>query len=226
MAPPRETPFLDELDKAEKQSGLFLFPGFLSPQEADEAFEVFDNKFPWDLNPKLYGEKLNQHAFLFKRTKKQLQMGGGTMLLEKLCKSIETRFDVQVSDVFCNRFQDPNHDIVWHTDTYGSHIFVLTLGSERDIQFRPKQKKSAKKNNDVEDQTSTIRPGLGDMYFMPLSFNKTHEHRVCPANDYSETTPVPARISFVFFAEPPKYAKEYKITMMDRVRGAWESIIE
>ena len=220
MAAMHESVFLDELKKAEKASGIFLWSGFLSSDEASDAYGVFNNndKFPWDLNPKLYGERLNQHAFLFKRTKKQLNQGReGLVLLEQLCKSIEDRFDVEVSDVFCNRFQDPSHDITWHTDTYGSHIFVLTLGSERDIEFRSKKKKN---------EVSSIRPGLGDLYFMPLALNKTHEHRVCRGDSHSDDKSNPPRISFVFFVEPPKYAKEYKITFFDRLRGAWESLLE
>lgn len=211
------TPFLDELDQAQKicDGALFLTPGFLGPPEADESFRLFDNdeQFPWDLKPRLYGQRLPQHSYLYKRYKKKAGANSlqGLQKLEELCARIEERFDGEISDVFCNRFQDPTHFIEWHKDTYGKHIFVLSLGSTRQIQFRDNKTK----------QVDEFVPAAGDIYFMPLRTNSTHKHQVMPAADGEGT-----RISFVFFFQQPKYAKQYRITAMDAVRGAWESMLE
>ena len=217
--------FLDELDKGEKKGGVFLFPGFIPPEEHKEVYNTLNNDFPWDLEPKLFGEKLKQHAYSYKRTRKEKTAHKGLALLDNFCRQLEQRFDGEISDVFCNRFQDPDHRIEWHTDTYASHIFVLTLGSERDVQFRPKKRWFSGKKQ--QKQIETIRPAIGDLYFMPLQLNNTHEHRVCSAAaSGNDSDGIPPRLSFVFFFDPPKYAKDYRITAMDKVRGFYESIME
>lgn len=212
--------FLTELEKAERKAGIFLWPAFLTPEECDDAFQVLNNDFPWDLKPKLFGEKLTQHAYSYKRNLTADSPHKGLAYLENLCQKIEKRFDGEVADVFCNRFQDPNHRIGWHSDTYGSHIFVLTLGSERDIQFRPKKRLFSIKQKDTAIET--VRPAVGDLYFMPLQLNKTHDHRVCSTME-EQAAP---RLSFVFFFDPPEYARDFKITAGDRVRGFFESLLE
>ena len=202
--------FLKELEASEKKAGIYLWQQFLSAQESDKAFEILNEDFPWDLNPKLFGEKLTQHAYLYKRNI-PVDTHKGLAYLEDLCEKIEDRFDCEVWDVFCNRFQDATHRLQWHTDTYASHIFVLTLGSERNVQFRRKKRMFQRENrNEIE----TVRPKVGDLYFMPLQLNNTHEHRVCPPHEDEGT-----RLSFVFFVDTPKYAKEFKITKADQVRG-------
>jgi hypothetical protein len=219
-----KTPFLTELDKASKAAGIFLWHDFLPPDESGRAFQVLHDGLPWDLTPKLFGERLTQHAYSYERTTSKQGSNDkksypSVAYLDQLCQAIEKRFDGEVTDVFCNRFQDPAHRIGWHSDTYGAHIFVLTLGSERNIQFRPKAKLFQKKNSlPVE----TVRPRAGDLYFMPLQLNNTHDHRVCSTDD-QDAGP---RLSFVFFFESPKYATDFKIRWRDQVRGYFEGLRE
>ena len=210
-------PFLQELESAEKEAGgVYLFREFLPAHRAANMFETFDNDelFPWDLKPKLYGQELQQHAYKYGRSVREKRKFRGLAVLDQLCEEIEQRFDGKVTDVYCNRFKDPTHMIDWHTDTYGSHIFVLTLGSERTVEFREKGK---------DFVVEAVRPVVGDIYFMPLQINKTHLHRVCPADDNDGTAKT--RISFVFFFQPPKYATEFKISWKDHLRGFGESLI-
>jgi len=74
--------------------------------------------------------------------------------------------------------------------TYGRHIFVLSLGSSREIQFRQTR----------TQQIETVGPKAGDLNFFPLHINSTHQHRVSPAEEENAGT----RLSFVFFFKPPK----------------------
>lgn len=176
-------------------------------------------------------------------------MHAGLVALDALCARLETHLDGKVPYVFCNRFSDATHNIPWHTDTYGAHIIVLSLGAQRTIQFRSFKTKA------IED----LRPAAGDAYFMPLRVNRTHEHRVCAAPPATSTPPTSppsasattedsasseiqragdgvgvtesaegagARISLVFFFTPPKYAKEFEITMGEAVMGYARSIRE
>lgn len=207
--------FTQEIKKATQVSGVFFWNDFLSPEECDLHFSTLndDNKMPWNLNPRLGFEKLRQHAYQFNRTSKETSDSEGLALIDGLCDMIENRFDCKVSDVFCNRFQDPSHMIDWHRDTYGTHIFVLSLGSQRKVQFRPNR----------STEVTTFCPRAGEMYFMPLQLNKTHKHKVCAAESGDDTS-MP-RISLVFFASTPKYAKEFKVSQMDKVIGAFYSVV-
>ena len=67
-------PFLQELAKAEKQAGIWLFRQFMSPEKASMMFEIVnkDENFPWKTKPYLYREKLNQHAYNFKRSRREV----------------------------------------------------------------------------------------------------------------------------------------------------------
>jgi len=211
------TPFLDQLDAATKLDdvGIFVIDQFLPKDEAANAFETLnsDEDFPWELKPKLYRQQLNQHAYEYKRSNsniKKSSQSNGMSKLEELCTKVELQFDGKVKYVYCNRFQDPNHNIPYHTDTFGQHILVLSLG------IRNKKSK----------QVTPLRPKAGDVYFFPLKVNDTHEHCVCAAKeedliDDKDNT----RLSFVFFIEPPKYAKEYKISRKDKIKGFAEAIL-
>jgi hypothetical protein len=66
----------------------------------------------------------------------------------------------------------------------------------------------------------TIEPASGDLYFMPLKINDTHRHQVCAAEDENAGT----RMSFVFFFKTPKYAKDFKITVLEELKGLFTAI--
>ena len=146
-----------------------------------------------------------------------MENSAGLQQLEELCVRIETEFDGEVTDVYCNRFQDSWHNIDWHKDTYGQHIFVLSLGSQRTIKFRNS------KTREIEEVT----PREGDMYLMPLSLNSTHMHKVCSAEETGGDNSDGTRLSFVFFFETPKYANKagFKISRMDRFVGYVEDVL-
>lgn len=210
-----ETPFLDKLKSSTKRvSGLYVFEQYLTPDEAQDAYQALNStNFPWDLNPKLYGEPLKQHAYLYERYKEKKaaqkrEKYSGLAYLEQLCQKIELEFDGIIDDVWCNRFQHKSHGITWHHDTYGQHILVLSLGASRQVQFR----------NDKTGKIATLEPSSGDLYFFPIRVNDEHLHRVCSGTG--------TRMSFVFFFKPPKYAKEFKITRMDKIKGKLSRLAE
>ncbi len=67
-------------------------------------------------------------------------------------------------------------------------------------------------------EVTTIEPSSGDLYLFPLRVNDTHLHRVCSGTG--------TRLSLVFYFKPPKYAKEWKITRIDKFKGKMSAIIE
>jgi hypothetical protein len=244
-------PFLTALEQAHKtdcECGVFLWKNVLTPEETTRSFSILNNDdfFPWNLKPTLFGEQLTQHAYSYdrrSRSNQNQQQLAGIVHLEELCTMLQDRFDGEITNVFCNRFQDAQHQIDWHSDKYGSHILVLSLGSERDVQFRTKPQRrglfgggtssSSSNSNGSESSTTieTLRPATGDVYFMPLHLNKTHHHRVCAAahsnsTDEDKDDGSMPRISLVFFFQPPKYATDYKISVRDHMRGFFEGILE
>lgn len=103
-------------------SGLRFWSDWLPPEEAAEVFAQVESTqlFPWDLRPTLYGERLPQHAFHYLRSDRRASEGSlpGLRALEALCGRVERDLGCGVSDVYCNRFEDPNHRIEWHQVLY------------------------------------------------------------------------------------------------------------
>ena len=118
------TPFLDQLDAATKVDdvGVYIIDNFLSQEEAREAFGILNNStnLPWKANPTLYRIKLNQHAYEYRRSKRNIKRASksiGMSKLEELSRKIEKEFDGKVSYVWCNRLH-PEHDVPYHTGKY------------------------------------------------------------------------------------------------------------
>ena len=124
------TPFLDQLDAATKVDdvGVYIIEDFLSQEEAKESFEILNNSnnMPWKANPTLYRIKLNQHAYEFRRSKRNIKRASksiGMPKLEELSRKIEKEFDGKVSYVWCNRLH-PEHNVPYHTGKSISCVFV------------------------------------------------------------------------------------------------------
>lgn len=199
--------FLNKLETAKQNCGLYFFD-YLGKSEQENAFETFDTDvFPWEEKPKLYIDSLSQHSYFFQRPKNRIRKNTSLSLLDDMCVRIEQDFDVKVSGVYCNRQEEPTHNLGWHKDTFGTHVFVLSLGSKRTVEWRENA------NGEIDSVVQTA----GEMYFMPLDRNKTHRHRVCPGQPGDGTA-----ISFTFLVETPKYAKEFKISGMDKFFGYME----
>lgn len=219
-------PFLEKLTTAtsKKECGIYQFEGFLSPEEAQEAFDdlVGDATFPWDTQPELNGEPLTNQSCeqdLLESAKEQKKKNGsikynsslrGLLKLGELFARIEDAFDIKINYVCCNRFPSPNNE--WQKNSYGERFCVLTLGSERRIEIR----------NNKTQHTETMTSGAGDLYVMPMKLNgNTHTHRICPTTDKSDDYELDAGalLSLVFFFEAPTYAKEIEKAKKPKLLG-------
>mmetsp|Transcript_27169 Transcript_27169/g.45321 ORF Transcript_27169/g.45321 Transcript_27169/m.45321 type:complete len:220 (-) Transcript_27169:1304-1963(-) len=210
----------NHLTEAQWNKGVGASPGFklwkewLPPEEASSCFATVndDDAFPWDIRPKLYGEVLQQHAYSYMPTRKNLQSSKeGLKVLEQLRTRIAEDFQCKVHAVFCNRFVDPDHSIDWHRDKYGVHIFVLSLGNSRSVEYR----------HDKTKDVTRYEPCAGDLYFMSLQHNKQYNHRVLSAGENRSGT----RISFVFMISAPFNMKKYKIGFGDKVFGTLNAML-
>ena len=59
---------------------------------------------------------------------------------------------------------------------------------------------------------------------MPLKVNDEFEHCVCSAKEEDLMDGEETRLSILFFIQPPKYAKEFKIKLSDKLRGLLEEL--
>lgn len=219
VAPSWENPIISD------GPGFKYFSGWIAPERASAVFtQLNSNEFPWNTKPRLYGERLPQHAYSYKRGgRNKVKNAPPLQLLEDLCQKISSEFQCEVYTVVCNRFQDPQHHIPWHQDKYASHILVLSLGCHRTLEFR------CNKTRDIQQYCAQS----GDLYFMSLQHNKDHHHRVKsalesipPVGDETETK---TRISLVFFISAPfglDKSKDYKISRKDMVVGMWNELME
>lgn len=204
-------------DRAEGGPHLRFWKGWMPEEEARASFEALDAEgaFPWNVKPRLYGQELNQHAFYHQRKKdgsaKEHGDMPGMVHLQGLCGRVEEELGCEVYGTYCNRFADPGHAIPWHQDKFGTHIAVLSLGSSRRLEFRDNKTKAVE----------AYEPVAGDLYFMSLDHNKRHYHRVCASDDPGASP----RISLVFFVTPPFGRPEYRLSMMDKIRGAANALL-
>lgn len=106
--------------------------------------------------------------------------------IEQVVQRIEASFPVTVSEVWVNKCVDGRHHIDWHQDQYGEHIFVLSFGATRRIEYRDHQ---------THEPVRTVFPAHGDLYIVHPQFDQRHDH--CVPADPLITDP---RISLVAFA--------------------------
>lgn len=92
--------------------------------------------------------------------------------------------------LFLNRYDDCRDQLGWHADDSpemddARPITIITFGAERDIMFRP---------NDKRDQITRLKLGHGSICIMPAGMQDTHMHRI-PKSDNVKIGP---RISLTF----------------------------
>mmetsp|Transcript_223 Transcript_223/g.596 ORF Transcript_223/g.596 Transcript_223/m.596 type:complete len:215 (-) Transcript_223:130-774(-) len=168
-------------------------PQWVGPQEANQLYAQLNHEVPFS-DYKWNGVyKLPQEVFHYTLDKRGLDYDlcdiepkpkayQPVAILEHLAQRIERQFPVRVEEIFCNRFVTSDHNIDWHQDQYGDHLFVLSFGAPRSVEYRTLQNGPA--------------PGLtarhGDLYYMHPNYDAVHEHRVlCGQGD---------RISLAIFA--------------------------
>lgn len=210
-----KAPFLEKLSTAttKKDCGIYLFEGFLSTKEAQDAFDdlIDDATFPWDTHPELNGEPLTEHACeydLLESAKEQKKKSGrikysrslkGLLKLGELFARVERDFDVKVNYVCCNRYPNPDCQAEWQKNSYGERFCVLTLGSKRQIEIR----------NNKTQHIEIMTPSAGDLYVMPMKLNGTHTYRTSSVQDEAPAgANSDALLSLVFFFESPTDSKE------------------
>mmetsp|Transcript_31180 Transcript_31180/g.87421 ORF Transcript_31180/g.87421 Transcript_31180/m.87421 type:complete len:195 (+) Transcript_31180:108-692(+) len=91
-------------------------------------------------------------------------------VLEEIIAKVGTEFpELEVTEVWCNLLCDPSHHLDWHQDQYGEHLFVLSFGAPRRIEYRDHKTKA---------DAVAFEACSGDLYYMHPAFDKRHDHRV------------------------------------------------
>lgn len=96
--------------------------------------------------------------------------------LEMLWNTLETTLSVSFEGCFANAYDGPRDHLGWHADDSpeiddARPIAVVSLGSARRIEFRPKGAKGA------EDKESLLLEP-GSLLLMGAGMQSSHEHRI------------------------------------------------
>ena len=160
------------------------YSSFLNTLEAEEYFSLFKALIPWQIcsfspnSRKVF--MWNSSGLMSSSTDPQL-----SMLFQKLIDKIQSRFGVQIENLFCNLYEDGSNYCSYHKDKYGMNIYTLSLGAPRDFSVKPDGKNTT---------TKTFLLESGDLYFMDNAIHKTHKHSIPKRTKCKDS-----RISIVFF---------------------------
>ncbi len=164
--------------------------GWIARPEADTYLQRCLTEIPWA--PKKWNVfyTLPQLAFYYDITEREKRP---LAVLEELVSKVEEQFQTQASVVWCNLFRNGSHYMDWHQDQYGEHLFVLSFGGTRLVQFRHKKTK----------QVQEYSCKHGDLYYFSPQWDKVYEHRIPKDESIKEQ-----RISFAIFTQPPGVSRK------------------
>ena len=158
---------------------------WIAKPEADQLYERCLAEIPWA--PKKWNTfyTLPQLAYYYDEKQRKNHR---SPIIESLIEKIEGQFQTSSSVVWCNLFESGQHYIDWHQDQYGEHLYVLSFGATRLVQFQHK------KSGEMKDYYCKH----GDLYYFSPQWDKTHRHRVVKDDSVTER-----RVSFAVFTQPP-----------------------
>ena len=171
--------------QALRGDGFAIWKGWVNSSKADELMAQSKKGIPFAPKRWTDGHLLPQLAYNYEEKDRDLHYN--PFLEETIIPMMEDKFDVEITDVWCNLFEDGKHQIEWHQDQYGTDVFVLSFGSPRPIEFRTLYTRKKTKHL-IEN---------GDLYYFSQKYDKKHEHRVPKVESCTDP-----RVSLVMFAVP------------------------
>ena len=168
-----------------KLNDFEFYDGWISKTESDQLYERCLAEIPWA--PKKWNVVYTLPQLAYYYDEKQRKKNPSA-IIESLIERVEEEFQTTCSVVWCNLFEDGQHYIDWHQDQYGEHLFVLSFGATRLVQFKHK------KSGEMKDYYCKH----GDLYYFCPQWDKTHKHRVVKDDSVKER-----RVSFAIFTQPP-----------------------
>lgn len=120
-------------------------------------------------------------------------------VLEELQQIFEDMFRCTVSGIFCNFYESGAEWCPPHQDSYGNHVFTLSLGGTRDFVCE----------NIATKEKTKYTLQSGDIFYFNQEFNSKNKHSIPKTKKQ-----VQPRISVVFFTDQPysesnMYPQEY-----------------
>jgi len=170
--------------------GAAYWPAFLSTEEASALCQELLRSAPWEAERvTLYGKThvtKRQTCAFGDDTSPAFHYAGVTRFArawppalkavrDLLVREFKVPEDMHPNYALCNLYEDGRAGIGWHADKIGdlvpgSAIYSLSLGAERDFQFKP--------IGGSGGETTTLSLPSGSLLTMSLALQKTHKHAV------------------------------------------------
>eukprot|EP01135_Chromosphaera_perkinsii_P003571 Nk52_evm29s248 gene=Nk52_evmTU29s248 len=168
-----------------RRDGFALWKGWMNQAVANDLMARSVKEIPFAPKRWTDGHLLPQLAYNYEE--KDRETNYNVFLEETIIPMMQNSFDVEITDVWCNLFENGKHRITWHQDQYGTDVFVLSFGSARPIEFRTLY---------MRKKTSHLIEN-GDLYYFSQKYDKKNEHCVPEVKSCNEP-----RVSLVMFAIP------------------------
>ena len=165
------------------------YSNFFTSSEANELFDLINNETEWKREKlRMYGkEMLIPRDTAWYGDKSYVYSGiennplKWTQTLLEIKDKIENKIKSPLNSLLINRYKNGNDKVGWHSDdepelSSDSPIASLTLGQERDFQFRMKG---------VTGENITVKPESGSVLIMHPPLQEYWEHSIPPRKGHN-----------------------------------------
>ncbi len=152
--------FSDGKPEPDLPPGADFYPNFLDKDQADFLFEHLINHVPWNQEEINFMGNIHpvpRLTYWYSKENKEYVYSGikvlpvpYTKVIQRLSDRVEEKSGYKFNSVLLNQYRDGNDKVAWHADDEKSlgdiiNIASVSVGAERDFQFKSKHNSEEKK---------------------------------------------------------------------------------
>ena len=152
--------FSDGKPEPDLPPGADFYPNFLDKDQADFLFEHLINNVPWNQEEINFMGNIHpvpRLTYWYSKENKEYVYSGikvlpvpYTKVIQRLSDRVEEKSGYKFNSVLLNQYRDGNDKVAWHADDEKSlgdiiNIASVSVGAERDFQFKSKHNSEEKK---------------------------------------------------------------------------------
>ena len=152
--------FSDGKPEPDLPPGADFYPNFLDKDQADFLFEHLINNVPWNQEEINFMGNIHpvpRLTYWYSKENKEYVYSGikvlpvpYTKVIQRLSDRVEEKSGYEFNSVLLNQYRDGNDKVAWHADDEKSlgdiiNIASVSVGAERDFQFKSKHNSEEKK---------------------------------------------------------------------------------